>query len=87
MRSYRYLLLFYLFRRLSDGGSFNRLGRCLRCPLGIHKQQYDPTDQREGSDDWGNKMSFCGLNVYSKEIDRLPRSREGEARVSKHYYA
>ena len=32
-------------------------------PLGIHKQQHDPTDERQHSDDWRNKVAVGGLNV------------------------
>ena len=58
---------------------------CSGGPLGIHEQQHDPTDERERSDDGRDKMPFCGRNVHSKEVDRLSRGREGEARVSEHY--
>jgi hypothetical protein len=56
-------------------------------PLGIHQQQQDAADERERSDNWRNKVPFGGLDVYSQEVDRFSRGREGEARVSEHYDA
>jgi hypothetical protein len=56
-------------------------------PLGVHKQQHDPTDERERSDDGRDKVADCGLKVHSEELDRLSRSRKGDARVSEHHNA
>jgi hypothetical protein len=56
-------------------------------PLGIHKQQHDPADERKRSDDRGNEVAVSGLNVHSEEFDRLSRGREGDARVSEHHEA
>ncbi len=53
----------------------------LRRSLGIHKQQDDPADERERSDSRRDKVAFCGLNVYSEEVNRLSRSRVADARV------
>jgi hypothetical protein len=56
-------------------------------PLGVHKQQHDPTNERERSDGGWDKVADCGLKVHSEELDRLSRSREGDARVSEHHDA
>ena len=56
-------------------------------PLRIYKQQHDPTDQGKRSDGWRNKMPVCGLNMHSKEVERLSRRRKGDARVCEHYDA
>ena len=56
-------------------------------PLGIHKQQHNPTDERERSGDWRDEVRFCGLKVHSKDVDRFSRSLEGKARVREHYDA
>jgi hypothetical protein len=79
--------MFAVVRSQPDGNIAKRLRPCSGGPLGIHKQQHDPTDERERSDDGRDKMPFCGRNVHSKEVDRLSRGREGEARVSEHYDA
>jgi hypothetical protein len=52
---------------------------CSGGPLGIHKQQHDPTDERQHSDDWRDKVLYCGLKVHPKEVDRLSWSCEGDA--------
>ena len=87
MRSYCDLLIVVLSRRQRDGDIAKRIRPYSRGPLGINKQQYDPTDQHECSDDWRDKVLVRGLKMHSKEVHRLSRSREGDARVSEHYDA
>jgi hypothetical protein len=71
-----------------DNPSFrHRLGLRSSDPLGVNKQQHDPTNERERSDGWRDKVAVGGLNVYSEEIDRLSRGLEGDARVSEHHDA
>jgi hypothetical protein len=60
---------------------------CSSDPLGVDKQQDDSTNERECSDGWRDKVAVGGRNVHSEELDRLSRSREGDARVSEHHDA
>ena len=76
-----------LNRRQCDRNIAERRQRYSRGPLGIHKQQHNPTDQHECTDGWWDEVRVCGLNVYSKKVDRFSRSFEGEARVREHYDA
>ncbi len=62
-----------------EGINAKRLRLHSRDPPGIDNQQHNPTDEREGSDHWRNEVTFCGLNVDSKEVDRFSRGREGDA--------
>jgi hypothetical protein len=54
---------------------------------GFDQEQQDPADERECSDDRRDEVAVAGLKVQAEEIDRLPRGREADARVSEHHEA
>jgi hypothetical protein len=68
-------------------GSPTRLRFRLSDLPGLHEQQHDPADEREGSDNRRYKVAVGGLNVHAEEIDRRSRSLEGDPRVSEHHDA
>jgi len=54
---------------------------------GVQDEQDDAADQRDRSDDRGNKVAFCGLYVQGADIDRLSSGPVSDARVSEHHNA
>ena len=60
---------------------------CSADPLGVHKQQHDPANKRERSDNRRDKVADRGFKVHSEELDRLSRGLKGDARVSEHHDA
>ena len=54
---------------------------------GVQYEQHDAADQRDRSDDRGNKVALRGLYVQRADIDRLSSGLVSDARVSKHHDA
>ena len=53
----------------------------------LHHQQDDPAHQGQRAGDRWNEVAVRGFHVQTEEIDRLARSREGDARVGEHHDA
>src|SRR4030042_2415996 len=51
---------------------------------GVQYEQHDAADQRERSDDRGNKVPFRGLYMQRAEIDRFSSGLVSDTRVSEH---
>jgi len=54
---------------------------------GVQYEQHDAADQRERSDDRGNKVPLRGLYMQRADIDRFSSGLVSDARVSEHHDA